>query len=165
MCGSIRSEPCYPRRGFPRGSMVKNLPASAGDAGSVPGWRRSPGVANGNPLWYSCLRNPMDRRAWWATVHGVTKKLGQNLATKQQQITKIKANFMAFSSYNKRTGLPRWLVLKNLPAGVGDIRDSGRCPGGGNGNPLWYSCLENPMDRRASWAMVHRVTKSCTWLK
>ena len=49
MCGSIRFEPCYHRRGFPSGSMVKNLPANAGDAGSVPGWGRSPGVANGNP--------------------------------------------------------------------------------------------------------------------
>ena len=126
---------------------------------------RHPGEGNGNPLQYSCLEKSHGQRSLVAIVHGVTKKLGQNLATKQQQITKIKANFMAFSSYNKRTGLPRWLVLKNLPAGVGDIRDSGRCPGGGNGNPLWYSCLENPMDRRASWAMVHRVTKSCTRLK
>ena len=51
--------------------MVKNLPANAGDAGdvgSIPGSRRSPGVGNGNPLQYSCLGNPMDRGAWWATV-------------------------------------------------------------------------------------------------
>ena len=54
------------------GSVVKNLPASAGEAGSIPGSGRSPGEENSNPLQY-CLENPMDRGAWWATVHGVTK--------------------------------------------------------------------------------------------
>ena len=56
--------------------LVKNLPPGAGDArdvGSMPGWRRSPGVGNGNPPQYSCLENPMDKGAWWATVHGVAK--------------------------------------------------------------------------------------------
>ena len=57
------------------------------------------------------------------------------------------------------------LVVKNLPANAGDIRDSGLIPGGGNSNPLQYSCLENPMDRGAWWAAVHRVTKSWTRLK
>ena len=53
--------------------MVKNLPAKVGDAGLIPGLKRSPGGGNGNPLQYSCLENPIDRGAWWATVHGVTK--------------------------------------------------------------------------------------------
>ena len=56
--------------------VVKNPPANAGDmreAGSIPGWGRSPGEGHGNPLWYSCPENPMDRGAWRATVHGVTK--------------------------------------------------------------------------------------------
>ena len=53
--------------------MVKSLPASAGDAGSVLRSGRSPGGGNSNPLQYSCLGNPMDRGAWWATVHTVTK--------------------------------------------------------------------------------------------
>ena len=56
--------------------MVKNLPATAGevrDAGSIPGSGRSPGGGHVNPLQYSCLENPMDRGAWWVTVHGVTK--------------------------------------------------------------------------------------------
>ena len=56
--------------------VVKNLPANARDvrnAGSVPGLRRSPGEGNGSPLQYSRLENPMDRGAWWATVHRVTK--------------------------------------------------------------------------------------------
>ena len=58
--------------GFPGGSVVKNLPINAGDAGSILGWERSPGKGNGNPLQYSCLGNPIDREALWATVHRVT---------------------------------------------------------------------------------------------
>ena len=54
--------------------MVKNPPANVGDVGSVPGLGRSPGEGNDFPLHYSCLENPMDRGAWWATVHGVTKE-------------------------------------------------------------------------------------------
>ena len=46
----------------------------AGDTGSVPGWRRPPGGGHDNPLQYSCLENPMDRRTWWATVHWVAKE-------------------------------------------------------------------------------------------
>jgi len=56
--------------------VVKNLPANAGDARDAdltPGFGRSPGEGNGNPLQYSCLENPMDRGAWQAAVHGVTK--------------------------------------------------------------------------------------------
>ena len=58
------------------GSVVKNLPANAGDigdAGSIPGLGRSPGVGNGDPLQYSCLENPMDRGAWQITIHRVAK--------------------------------------------------------------------------------------------
>ena len=62
--------------GFPGGLVTKNPPASAGaigDSGSIPGSGRSPGGGYGNPLQYSCLENPMDRGAWWAIVHEVTK--------------------------------------------------------------------------------------------
>ena len=60
--------------------VLKNSPAKAGDAGdevSIPRSRRSPGGGNGNPLQYSCLENPMDRGAWWATVHRIVKSLTQ----------------------------------------------------------------------------------------
>ena len=53
--------------------QVKNLPANAEDMGLIPRSGRSPGERNGNPLQYSCLGNSMDRRAWWAMVHGVEK--------------------------------------------------------------------------------------------
>ena len=59
--------------GFSSDSVVKNSPANEGDAGSIPGLARFPGEGNGNPLQYSCLEKPMDRGAWWATVHRVTK--------------------------------------------------------------------------------------------
>ena len=59
--------------------MVKNLPANAGDMGWIPGSGRSPGEGNGYPLQSSCLGNPMDREAWWATTHGVTKESDMTL--------------------------------------------------------------------------------------
>ena len=53
--------------------MSKNMPANAGDSGLMLGWGRSPGDGNGSPFQYSCLKNPMDRGTWLATVHGVVK--------------------------------------------------------------------------------------------
>ena len=64
------------KMGLPVAQLIKNPPASAGDSGDaslLPGLGRSPGEGNGNPLQHSCLGNPMDRGAWQATVHGVTK--------------------------------------------------------------------------------------------
>ena len=74
--------------------MVKNLPASAGNvrhAGSIPGLGRSPEEGNGNPLQYSCLENPMDRRAWWGIVHGVTQSRTQ---LKQLSMPRAHSNLM-----------------------------------------------------------------------
>ena len=73
MCVSIN---IYTYCIYTGGTVLKNLPASAGDArdvGSIPGSERSSGEGNGNPLQYSCWENPMDREAWWATVHEVSK--------------------------------------------------------------------------------------------
>ena len=81
MCISLR---VCPGMGFPNSSVAKNPPANAGDArdgGLISGLRRYPGGRNGNPLWYSCLENPMDRGVWWATVHGDTR-VRPNLAAK-----------------------------------------------------------------------------------
>ena len=63
---------CSPE-GFPGGSDGKESACRAGDLGLIPGPGRSPAEGNGNPLQYSSLENPMDRGAWHATVHGVTK--------------------------------------------------------------------------------------------
>ena len=62
---------------FPGGSDGKASAYNAGDLGLIPGSGRSPREGNGNPLQYSCLENPMDRGAWEATVHGVTKSRTQ----------------------------------------------------------------------------------------
>ena len=80
--------------GFPDGSMVKNLPAHARDAGSIAGSGRSPGEGNSNPLLSSCLENAMDSGAYGATVgysSQVHKRVRHNLATKSQQEQTMKA--------------------------------------------------------------------------
>ena len=73
--------------------MVKNQPPNAGDTGNVgsnPEQGRSPGVGNGNPLQYSYLKNPMDRGAWWATIHGGgLKRVGHHLATEQHYLPSL----------------------------------------------------------------------------
>ena len=82
-CGEILHSPkLFQMTSFNQASqvalVVKNLPTNAGDlrdASSIPRWGRFPGEGNGTPLWYSCLENPMDRRARQATVHGVAKCL------------------------------------------------------------------------------------------
>ena len=83
--------------GFPGGSPVKNLPANSGgvrDVDLIPGWGRYPGEGNGNPLQYSCLKNPMDRGAWWTTAHGVAKSR-----------TRLSDFTFTFTFYE---GFPRW---------------------------------------------------------
>jgi len=133
--------------GFPGGTVFKKYPpANAGDTGhSV----RSPGQED--PLeeemaTYSCisfLGNCMDRGASWATVHGVTKswtRLSPHTVDRVFQVA---------------------LVVKNPPADEGDKRDAGfisglgRSPGVGNGNPLQYSCLENPHGQKSLASSVH----------
>ena len=71
-------------KGFPGGSVVKNLPANVGDTSSISGLGRSPGEGNGCSLQYSCLENPRGKGAWRATVHGILR-VGLDLVTQQQQ--------------------------------------------------------------------------------
>ena len=116
--------------------------------GFNPWVERSPGEGKGNPLQYFCLKNSMDRGAWLATVHGVTKK-GAWLGDLHFHCT--------WSNY-----------LLDFPGGsdskasVSNVRDLGSIPGlgrfhgEGNGNPLQYSCLENPMDG-GGWCRVLSV--------
>ena len=59
---------------FPGGSVIKDLPTNVGDTGSIPAFGRCPGEGNGNPLWYCCLGNPMDRGASQAIIRGITKE-------------------------------------------------------------------------------------------
>ena len=160
--------------------------------------------SNGTPLQYSCLENLMDRGAWWAAVHGVTRSqtwlsdfpftfhfhaLEKEMAT-HSSVLAWRIPGTGEPSGLQSMGPPRvghdWsdlaaaysfgafqvaLVVKNLPANVGDKRDAGsitglrKSPGAGHGNPLQYPCLENPMNRGTWQATVHRVTNSWTQLK
>ena len=104
-------------KGFPGGSVVKNLPASAGDEGdmgSIPGSGRSPGGGNGNPLQYSCLENSMDRGAWQGTVHGVTQSrtrlsiqamAAKSLLSIEQRPETVLGTYLRHSNYSRNQ---RW---------------------------------------------------------
>ena len=103
-----------------------------------------------------------DRELWSAVVHGV-KRVGHNLATEQQTLSSTIWCLSGFKVENWASQVV--LVVKNLTANAGNIRDSssipgsGRSTGGGHGNSVQYSCLENPMDRGAWRATIHRVTE------
>ena len=115
--------------GFPCGSACKKSTCNAGDLGSIPGLGRSPGEGKGYPIQHSCLENSMD-----CTVHGVTKSWTQ-LSEVHFLLDFPGGSDGKASAYNARD--------------VGSIPGSGRSPGEGNGNPLQYCCLENPMDGEA----------------
>ena len=105
------------------------------------------GEGNGNPLQYYCPENPMGRGAWWVAVHGVAKSQ------------------IGLSDFTFTLGFPGDSEVKVSAWNVGDLSSIlglGRSPGEGNGNPLLYSCLENPVDRGAWQATVHGVSKSQT---
>ena len=137
--------------------------------GSIPGSGRSPGEGNGNPLQYSCLENPMDRGAWWATVHGVTKSQTQlsnfTFIPKIQCLPWLPAPTHHHNHHRSNIILGSWAhnsISKESACNAGHlslIPGSGRSPGEGNGNPPHYSCLENPMDRGAWQATLHEVTR------
>ena len=122
------------------GSDGKESACHTGELGLIPRLGRSRGEGKGCPLQYSCLENSRDRGTWWAAVHG------------------------------EKLGFPGGAVIRNLPANAGCtsnldlISGSGRFPGEGNGKPLQYSCLGNPMGRRGWQATVRGVTKSQTRL-
>ena len=101
------------------------------------------GEGNGNPLQHSCLENPRDGRAWWAAVYGVAQS-----RTRLKQLSSSSDKEPACQFRDIRDGSP--------------IPGLGRSPREGHGNPLHYSCLENPTDIGVWWATVHRVAKSGT---
>ena len=91
---------------LPGGPVVKNLPANAGGSsgtGSILGLGRSPGGGNDNPLQYSCLENPTDRGAWWATVHGVAKSWTRlSMHSMREQLVKLYIMQFGFRKENIR---------------------------------------------------------------
>ena len=131
--------------------VVKNLPAITGDIrdmGSIPGSWRAPGGGHGNPLKHSCLKNTVDRGAWRAIVHRVTKSQTRpkQLSTHSRWCAKL----WNWGIYQHCRGFPSVSVGKESACSAGDpglIPGWGRSPGEGHGNPFQYSCLENSMDR------------------
>ena len=95
------------------------------------------GEGNGNPLQCSCLENPRDGGAWWAAIYGVAQ-------------SRIRLKRLSNSSISGSVGKEYACNSGDL----GSIPGLERYPGEGNGNPLQYSCLENPTDRGAWWAAV-----------
>ena len=132
--------------GFPGGSDREVSDGNVGDLGSIPGSGISPGGRNGNPCQYSCLENSMDRGAWWATVHGVAELD----MTERLHFTSIQGEShppgLLLCSFGLLQVFPGGSVVKN-PGDASSIPGLGRSPGEGSGNPLQYSCLENPMGR------------------
>ena len=131
--------------GFPGGLDAKEFTCNVGDLGPIPGLGRSPGEGNSYPLQYSCLENSMDRAAWQATVHGATSS--------QTRPSKFHVSLGFSGASNGKESACSMEKLCSVPG-------SGRSLGEGNGNPLQYSCLENPMDGGAWWATVHGVAES-----
>ena len=83
---------------------------NAGDSGSIPGSARSPGEENGNPLQYACLGNSMDKGAWWAAVHGVTKESHKT----EEQHVKQKKNANEISSQPNKLLKPWYLIPRGI---------------------------------------------------
>ena len=152
---------------FPGHSEVKASASNAGDLDSIPGSGRSPGEGNGNPLQYSCLEKPLDRGAGQATVHGVAKsrtRLSEfTFTVTKQRLTREKETSLLTCTSHIYLGFPGGSnsIESVCKAGVPDsIPGSGRSPREGNGNPLQYPCLENPMNREAWWATILGVSRS-----
>ena len=171
--------------GFPCGSAGTESACNA-DLGSIPGLGRTPGEGKGYPLQYSGLENSMD-----CIVYGVTKSrtqlwfslslvsphfpLGFKILLYPDVLFSLwslflKLSYGLFFFFCLTTGFSGGSVVKNLPAKAEDAGDKGLIPGSGrssgvgNGNPLQYSCLWNPMDRGAWRATVQMVPKSWTCL-
>ena len=123
--------------GFPAGSEYKESACNAGDLDSIPGLGRSPGGGHGNPPQYSCLENPHGQKS----LAGDTLWGLKELAMTEQLSTALKALWASLVAQ----------CVKKPPAiqetGVQSL-GGGRSPGEGNGNPLQYFCLGNPLDNR-----------------
>ena len=105
------------------------------------------GEGNGNPLQCSCLENPRDGGAWWAAVYRVA-----------QSRTRLKRLSSSSSSSSGKELTCQACQCRRLRK-VGLLPGLGRSPEGGHDNPFQYSCLENPLDRGAWWATIHRVAE------
>ena len=127
------------------------------------------GEGNGTPLQYSCLENPMDGGAWWAAVHGVTRSWTRLSdftfhfhALEKEMATHSSVLALRIPGTGEPGGLPS-MGSHRVRHDWSDLAAAAAAAyngiGGGNGKPLQYSCLRNPMNRGAWWATVHGVTE------
>ena len=128
-------------KGFPGGEVVKNPHANAGDSGSIPGLGRSPGVGNGNPLWYSCLENPRDRGAWWASPWSHSESHNMCTSTTMFHILMLGHNQM----------LLQWMFLLRL--------SKQRSPSKTGTKPYFYLC--SPECLAKPWNSVESNVNIC----
>ena len=147
--------------GFPGGSAVKNLPASAGDMGLIPRLGKIPRIKK----WQSTPLLLPGKSHGWRSLAGYSawshKELDMTWWLSTYMCVCVCVCVCIYASF------PDGSVVKNPPTSAGDvglISESGRSPGGGNGNLLQYSCLGPRQDRGAWQTTVHEVTKSWTWL-
>ena len=128
------------------------------------------GEGNGNPPKLFLPENPRDGGAWWAAVYGVAqsqirlKWLSSSSSSSSVIITQGHWNLLYLILRMQEKGLPSGDKVSGDTGDGGSILGSGRSPGGGNGNPLQDSCLENSKDREAWRTSVHGVAKSRTLL-
>ena len=131
---------------------------------------RSSGGGHGNPLQDFCQENPMDRGTWLAIIHSFAKSQTRLKWPSMHRHISLKCWCLTFLPFMNNLNLP-WVraslvaqTVKNMPAmrewDLGSIHGSRRSPGDGNGYPLQYVCLENPMDKGAWWATVHGDAES-----
>ena len=112
-CSSRMKNSDYPM-GFPGSSPGNESTCNAADPGSIPGWGRSPGEGNSNPLQYSFLENPMDRGAWWAAVHGVTKsqtRLSTHIPHADEDVGKPAVSYVGSVWWELRMIQPLWEIV------------------------------------------------------
>ena len=148
--------------------QCKESAFSTEDTGSIPGFKRSPG--GGNPLQDSCQGNPMNKGACRATVHGVTNNWTQLSTHEGNGCTTLRMYLMPLNCTLKNGWNGKFYIIhiyynffQNIATiyiiMFSNIKVRVQQRGRGIGNPLQYSCLRNPKDRRAWWATVHRVER------
>ena len=149
-------KPVSAKRSFPGGSGGKESACNAGEPDSIPRSGRSLGEGNDNPLHYSCLENSMDRGAWWAMIHRVTKSW-KWLSDFHFPLFKEKMGFQGGTGDKEPTCQCR------RQKRCGSIPGLGGTLGGGRGNPLQYTCLKNSHRQRSPADYIRSMGLQRVW--
>ena len=129
--------------GLPWWLSGKDMPANAGDMGSIPESGRSPGEGNGNPLQYSCLGKPMDREAWWATVLGVAKESDMTEWLNNNKFSSIWKR----SRWLHKLGVQMWATLSHFSTGIASNLHHSAFPWGHTPHLRWSEKVQDVWGR------------------